>query len=155
QLKERGPVALPFLRTAATKSSDPEIARRAEECIEGIKKDFAPSVLGAAARVMAAKRPEGAVEAILTFLPNNDDDYLADDLRHALVKLAAKDGKADPAVVAALTDKAPVRRAAAGYALTRAGLVQQLPAVRKLLQDPELDVRLRVGLALAAAKDKD
>src|SRR5437588_163755 len=37
QLKERGPVALPFLRTAATKSSDPEIARRAEECIEGIK----------------------------------------------------------------------------------------------------------------------
>jgi HEAT repeat protein len=154
QLKEAGPVALPMLREAS-KNTDPEVARRAQECIEGINKGFAPYVIAAAARVMATKRPAGAAETLLNFLGSTDDDGLADEIRQALVKLAVHDGKADPAIVAALTDKSAARRTAAGVALARAGLPQELPAVRKLLQDAEPIVRLHVAMALAGSKDKD
>jgi hypothetical protein len=72
-----------------------------------------------------------------------------------LASLAVRDGKADPAVVAALTDTQAARRGAAGAALARAGLAEHLPAVRKLLDDPSPRVRLQVGLALVAARDKE
>jgi hypothetical protein len=137
----------------ASKNTDPEIARRAQECIEGINKGFAPYVIAAAARVLAARRPAGAAEALLSFLGSTDDEGLSDEIRQALVKLAVQDGKANTAIVAALTDKSAARRTAAGVALARAG--QELPAVRKLMQDSEPAVRLHVAMALAASKEKD
>jgi hypothetical protein len=69
--------------------------------------------------------------------------------------VAVRDGKADPALVAALADASPVRRAAAGAALCRAKAEDQKPAIRKLLEDQDPLVRLHVGLALAEAKEKD
>src|SRR5262249_32923211 len=150
----KGPIALPFLR-AAKGSQDPEVSRRADECVEAISKGFTPFILGAAARTLAARQPEGAAAALLEFLPANDDEAVADEVRNALVKLAPKDGKGEAAVVAALPDKSSARRAAAGYALARCGSVQDLPSVRKLLDDAEPAVRLHVGLALAANRDKE
>src|SRR5262249_36015457 len=49
----------------------------------------------------------------------------------------------------------PCRRGAAAEALCRAGAADQLPSVRKLLQDPVPAVRLQAALALANAKEKD
>ena len=45
--------------------------------------------------------------------------------------------------------------AAAGEALARAGIGEQRQPARKLLQDPDAMVRLRVGLALADGKEKE
>ena len=154
QLKEKGPTAIPFLKTAA-KSPDPEVARRADECSDAIRKRFSSTVVGAAARLLTKKRPDGTAAALLGILPSTEDEAVADEIRNALVKLAGKDGKAEPAIVAALTDKSPARRAAAGYALVRAGAEQEMPAVRKLLQDSEPIVRLHVGMALAGAREKE
>src|SRR5436309_2267971 len=58
-----------------------------------------------------------------------------------------------PSDSAALADRAPVRRAAAGQALARAGLATAVPAVRKLLADPDAEVRFRVAQALTYTGD--
>jgi HEAT repeat protein len=152
-LKSRGPVALPFLR-AAKKNTDPEVVRRAEDCVDAIEHDFAPAVVTAVVRVLAARKPTGTAEVLLEFLPSTDNPALADELRVALEKVAVRDGKAESAVVAALADKSAARRAAAGVALARAGLKEHRQAVRKLLEDADPAVRLRVGLVLASAREK-
>jgi hypothetical protein len=48
-----------------------------------------------------------------------------------------------------------VKRGAAGEAIVRAGLKEELPAVRKLLKDPEPTVRLRAGMNLARLHEKE
>jgi outer membrane protein assembly factor BamB len=149
-----GPVALPLLR-AALKDPDVEIARRAEECIRLIEQEYNATVVPAALRLLADRKPAGAVDALLTFAPFADDEAVAEEVRAALAALAVRDGKPEPAVVAALTDTAPAKRAAAAVALTRAGVASERAAIRKMLADPDAQVRLQVALALAAARDRD
>src|SRR5262249_55505252 len=48
----------------------------------------------------------------------------------------------------------PPRRAAAAYVLARVGTREHCEAVRKLLQDPVLKVRLRAAQGLLAARDR-
>src|SRR5262249_58292811 len=57
------------------------------------------------------------------------------------------------AVVRALKDRVPLRRALAATALCCQEQPEQWPAVRQLLQDPKPLVRLRAGLALAEVQD--
>jgi HEAT repeat protein len=149
-----GPVALPLLRQAL-KDRDVEVVRRAEECIRLIEQEYNATVVPAAVRVLAARKPPGAVEVLLGYAPFADDDTVADEVRNALAALAVHDGKPDPGLVAALADKAPARRAAAGVALARAGVAEQRAGVRTLLEDPDASVRLRVALALVAKRDKE
>jgi len=92
---------------------------------------------------------------LLAYLPVVEDDVVGEAVRQTLTAIAIRDGKADPVLVAALADKTPVRRAAAGAALCRARADDQKPAIRKLLEDKDPHVRLHVGLALAEAKQKD
>src|SRR5207248_1746261 len=75
----------------------------------------------AAVRAVAKLKPAGAAEALVGFLPLADTEALADEIRAALVALAVRDGKADPALLAALGDPSPVRRTAAYVALTEGG----------------------------------
>jgi hypothetical protein len=139
---------------AARKDPDPEIAHRAEECLRQIKEAASTTVLVAAVRVLARHQPAGAAEVLIGYLPYAEDEIIADEVRSALVLLALRDGKAEPALLAALEDGSAARRGAAGMALARRG-VKDHAGVRKLLDDPDLRVRLRVGMALTLAKDKD
>jgi hypothetical protein len=148
-----GAAAESLLREAK-RDPDPEIARRAEECLQRITRTASPSLIAAAARLLAARKPDGAAEALLAFVPHAADDYVADEVRDALAAVALRDGKPDPDVVAALADKDADRRAAAGTALARAEADDLRAAVRKLLDDPEAEVRLHVALALAFARDR-
>jgi hypothetical protein len=149
-----GPRTRDLLR-AALKDSDPEVARRAEECLRQISEGASTAVLAAAVRVVGRQKPPRAVEVLLNYLPSADDETVASEVRTVVGNLAVHDGKADPTLVAALTDAQPARRAAAGLALARAGLPEYRDAVRKLLADYDPRVRLRVGMALIAARDKE
>jgi HEAT repeat protein len=154
RLREIGLRAKPFL-TRALSDPDPEIVQRARECLRHIDQGGAAvNVAGAAARVLARRRPDGAAEALLNFLPSSADDGLAEEVRAALADLAVRDGKPEPALVAALADKSAAKRAAAAVAFCRAKATDQLPAVRKLLEDADPVVRFRAGLALAALREK-
>jgi HEAT repeat protein len=154
QLVAIGTRALPLLREAA-KDADVEVSRRAKDCLRRIEQGGTAQVVAAAARTLTRTKPAEAAEVLLAYLPSAEDETVAEEVRESLTVLAVRDGKAEPALVAALADKAPIKRAAAGVALCRANLADQRPAVRKLLQDAEPTVRLRVALALVSVKDKE
>lgn len=154
QLVSLGSRALQALQEA-TKSTDAEVSRRAEDCVKQIKSGSTAVVLQAAIRQLARTKDAAAADVLLAYLPTGEQENVADDVREALVGLALRDGKADPALVAALADKEAVRRAAAGAALARVKAADALPAVRKLLEDPDAKVKARVALALTAAREKD
>lgn len=154
QLIAIGSAAVPLLKQA-TKSDDIEVVRRAQECLKHIETGNSTSVVAAAARMLAVRKPAGTAEVLLAYLPVAEDDVVGEAVRQALTATAVRDGKADPVLVAALADKSPVRRAAAGAALCRAKADDQKAAIRKLLEDKDPHVRLHVGLALAEAKEKD
>ena len=78
------------------------------------------------------------------------------DVQTALDAVAYTDGKAAPALVKALGDKAAVRRGAAAEALCVGPLDDNLPAVKKLLADEQPTVRLQAALGLAGGPhDRD
>ena len=152
-LVAKGAVALPLLREAV-RDSDIEVGRRASACARRIEeKDHDAGVLAAAARLLGATKPPGTAEVLLAYLPLANDEVIEDELRMALSAAALQGGKPDPVLIAALADPLAKKRGAAGAAL--APVSDQRAAVRKLLKDPEPMVRLRVGLGLARAREKD
>lgn len=154
ELVARGVVVVELLKEHL-KDADLEVARRAEKCIQAIKdKDYPVEVPAAAARLLVQRRPAGTLDALLAYLPFADNESVADEVRSGLADLAVRDGKADKVLVAALNDRHPVRRAAAGEALCRAKAEGQKQEIEKLLKDPEPAVRFRVAVALTMASDR-
>jgi hypothetical protein len=137
----------------ATRSDDPEVARRARDCLRRLDKVEAPEVLAAAARLLGRRAPAGAVRALLDYLPFAEGE-VTDEVIQAVAAAGVRDGKAGPELTRALGDKLALRRAAAGAALARAGPAHRA-AVRKLLRDADATVRQRVALALVEAREKE
>src|SRR5262249_56261339 len=73
----------------------------------------------------------------------------------ALADVAFAGDKPAPALLRALGDPVPLRRAVAGQVLCRADRPDLFPAVRRLLADPKPAVRARAALALARQRDAD
>ncbi len=159
KLIERGPLAIPLLRLA---TDDPvaEKARRAQVCIDRIKPPEPPALPIAAARLLtdlpAVKDGKTAepLQALLTYFPFADDEQIEEEVLTSLSLLSVRRPELEPALVKALTDPLPLRRAAAAYVLGRVGTEAQRQQVRKLLNDPTLKVRLRAAQGLLAGRDK-
>jgi HEAT repeat protein len=154
ELRKMGSLVIPMLRTA-TKDPDLEVSQRARACLDEILQDTKTPLPPMAARVVALRKPAGSAEAILGFVPFTDDEALLIEVQQALNAVTWQAGKPDPAVVKALDDKLPQRRAAAAEALASGPMGDLQPAVRKLLADPDANVRFQVALALAGARDKE
>jgi hypothetical protein len=147
----RGPAIAELLRQAQA-DPDLEISRRAERCLRAIQeRDVSPAVPLAALRLLRQRRPAGAVETLLAFLPFADSENLADEVRQTLAALArGADGQPHKALLAALRDPRPLLRWSAGEALARVAPA----AVRPLLQDKEPLVRARAALVLIPMGDR-
>jgi HEAT repeat protein len=155
QLVAFGESAVPALREAANRLDDPDVSARARQCLQNIEDPSAADLSAAVVRAVAQIRPDGAVDALLDYLPFAENDKVAAEVQAALVALAPHDGKPPAALLHALTDSAPARRAAAAAALCQIGGPEQFAAVRPLLKDPKPTVRLRAALALADAHCAD
>jgi hypothetical protein len=149
-----GPSALGQLRDAL-RDPDLEIVKRAKLAIEAIEKTSNPAVARAAARLLADRKPPEGAEVLLAYLPFAEDVSVTEEILAALTPLAVKGGKADPAVLKALDDKTPIRRAAAAEALCRSGVADLRARARTLLKDPDGLVRLKLGLAMVENKEKE
>jgi hypothetical protein len=149
-----GAAATPLLREAV-KDPDVEVARRAEKCLLLIDPYPVAAVAAAAARLLALRRPDGAAEVLLRYLPYAEDDTADDAVRAALAALARPDGRPEPHLLAALEDRVPVRRAAAVGALVRSAPAAERPPLTKYLRDPDLAVRLEAALAFVDVHDKE
>jgi HEAT repeat protein len=151
-LEER---ALPLLKQAVENPADLETRKRSEVCITLIEKakDQFHARLPAQARLIALRKPPGSAEAILAYLPLLDEDGLSEDLQYVLNTLVLSSDRPPPVLLESLTSQSRVCRAAAAEALCAGGKKDAVEAVRKLLEDPEPAVRLRVAVALARAGD--
>lgn len=122
EIEAFGPAAVgPLKKAEARRDSDPEVAYRARLALKKLETVPHSAVASAAVRAVVKLKPEGAAAALIGFLPLADSEAVADVIREALVALAVRDGKADPAIVAALADPSPLRRSAAYIALIEGG----------------------------------
>ncbi len=105
-------------------------------------------------RLLAVRKPAGAAEALLAYLPKTEERSIKEEIGKALKDLVLVDGQPDPAVLKALSDPLPARRVAAAAALAGAGGARH-PVVRKLLTDGDPEIRLRIVMALVQAQDRE
>jgi hypothetical protein len=145
--------AVPALRHALN-HRDAEVASRAKACMSILGSLPPGDVRAAAAWALIVRKPPQAVEVLLAFLPDIADAAEEDRIVAALTALGVRDGNVAPALLAALRDKLPVRRAIAAEILAAVGDANQRAAVRKLLTDADRGVRLHVAVALTCARDK-
>jgi HEAT repeat protein len=155
-LVSMGAKVLSDLRAAA-KDPDGERSRRAEDAVNKINSSDAKRVPIGSARLAALRRPDGAAEAMLGYLPfADDDDGMISEVKSALTTLALDpNGKPESALIKGLTEAHPVRRSAAAEALAKGGGLSVRSDVKKLLADSDLAVRQAAAAALTVAGDKD
>jgi HEAT repeat protein len=131
-LFDLGRTTLPLLR-AASKDRDPETARRARDLIARIERQPSRTLPAAVLRLLALRKPTGAVEALLDYFPNALEENCIYEIKNALAQLALRDGKPDTALVRALAGDRPQRRAVAAEALAQAGDKEAVPVLIDLL----------------------
>src|SRR5262249_25642584 len=116
ELKLRGAPALPLVKKVLN-DPDPETRTRARVCAEAIERDMRQGLAAAAARLLAVRRPAGALEVLLDYLPHADDNWVEEEVLAGLGELGLRQGAIDPLLSAALKDPRPARRGAAGFVL--------------------------------------
>lgn len=153
ELTKYGTPVLPLLRKAV-KHPDAEIRRRAVACIEDIDQGPKTTLPIACAHLLAVRRPADAVPVLFAYLPHADDEEVEQAVLDALTML--NNGRAQPetALVTALKDDLPIKRAAAAYVLGRSGDKDVRAGVLPLLADKSTRVRFRAVQGLLAAKEK-
>jgi HEAT repeat protein len=155
ELTTLGFAAVPPLYTAANNVDDAEASRRAREVLAITEGSGASNLVTHAARLLAARKPAGAAEALIGYLPFAEDESAFLEVETALVAVAVHDRKPDPALLRALTDKLAVRRGAAAHVICQAGGSAYHAAIRPLLKDARASVRLRAALGLVGAYDAE
>ena len=121
ELSRCGVPAIALLKAAINnKDTDPEVVRRCDLALEIIEKVPTRAVAMAAARLLAAQKPDGVTEVLLNYLPLADDEAVGDEIRNTLAVLAVREGKPDPVLMTALESKEALKRGAAAEAFARA-----------------------------------
>jgi hypothetical protein len=133
--------------------ADRETLRRVEKCLDALSAERDTQPLLAAVRLVAARKPKGAADALLAYVPFAENEIVREEVQRALDAVAFEAGEPDPRLVAALADREPAKRAAAAAALARGGdaLTRR---VAPLLKDADPRVRLHVAVALTEAGHK-
>jgi hypothetical protein len=152
ELGRAGPVARPFLE-AAHGDLDPEIARSADRLLKRLESGAETTLTAAAARVLAARKPAGAVKVLLAYLPVAGEEFLQEAVFDALAAAGVRDGQIDPDLTAALRDKDPLLRLAAAHVYGRRPPGER-KALRPLLADADDRVRFHAAADLVRAGDK-
>jgi outer membrane protein assembly factor BamB len=150
EVERFGPAAIGPLK-AAERDNDPEIAYRAKQALKRMEKVPHSAVAAAAVRTIVKLKPKEAVSVLVGFLPLADTEEVAEEIRTALTALAVTDGKPDPALVQALSDKSVVRRSAAYVALIEGGppgerirIKEAFPLVKEAVRkEPDIDAKFR------------
>jgi len=153
-LIKHGPAVRPLLREAL-KQTDPEVRKRAEQCLESIEAVHSPAVTSAVVRLLAYRKPAEAVETLLLFAPYTDSEAIDDDVLQALIAVTdfAKLTNDSP-LMKARQNKVTVRRAAAAHVLSRSPDEKQRKLAHELLKDKEVLVRYRAATGLLERNDK-
>jgi HEAT repeat protein len=154
KLVARGPWAVPALRHVVNDLNNPVASKQARHCLDLLEGERGTALTVAAARLLAVRKPTTAAEILLVFLPLAGDQAVLNGVKTTLDSIAARPGKVDAALLAALRDPMPLRRAIAVEVLAGSGRPEAMPEIRKLLADAKAQVRLRAALALVQRLDQ-
>jgi hypothetical protein len=128
------------LREAA-KDDDAEIRLRVNTLLSKINTG-GDGLTAAAIRLVGSKKPDGAAAVLLDFVGLATDEITAREAKSVLFVVAQREGKPDPALVAALEDKDESRRKAATAALSKEGFKGiREPGVRLFVTDVKLPMK--------------
>lgn len=155
ELTAIGHAAVPLLRTAMNNVDEADASARAKQCLSNIEGAGSATLVGTVTRMLAARKPAGAAEVLIAYLPYAEDQSTFEEVETALVAVAIVNGKPDGALLKALKDKEAIRRGAAATVLCQAGGPANYKHVRPLLKDPSVTVKLRASLGLVAALDAE
>lgn len=148
-----GAAALPILRKNVS-NSDTEVARRVNACIQAIERQNDVNWSLAAVRLLNQRQPQGTLEALLAYLPFTRDSKVEEEIYYALDSLAVSEGRLHSALVAALTDPLPARRAVAACIIGRQGSPEHRTRVGRMAREDQAPyVRLRAAQGLLAASN--
>lgn len=150
-----GPLAVPALRQTVNQADNEETLTRARKCLQAIEGASGSAVAQSAVRLLASRRPEDAVEALLNYLPFADDDTVVQEIETALLAIGLRDGKPESALMRVLTDSTPIRRSLAARVLCQIGGSTGRKAVRFLLKDAKPSVRMQAALSLTDLHDAE
>ena len=139
-----GKPAVAHLRIAAS-GGDLEASRRARRLIEQLGGDDLGPLVRAAARVLACRKPAGAAEALLDYLPGAAGAEERQAVEDALLLVAFPGGKPGPALLRAAKGEGP--RAAAAAALLARDRDKELARPGRRLYLP-LTIAHRMTLSL-------
>jgi hypothetical protein len=148
-----GTPALPELKTAQ-KHPDLEVRRRVERCMTSIQSQDPGALAAAAARLVRVRKPAGAVDVLVDFLPFVDNADAEEEIFVTLALLSAHDGKPAPALVEAGRAEDAMKRASAALILNRYGDADQKKTARERLGDADARVRFRAAQGTLADRDK-
>ncbi len=141
--------------TNALKSDDAETRRNAKRCLDEIERNRNPVLTLAAVRVLLKDEPPETLDVLLRYLPASDSCDVAEQICFGLEMLAAKHIGMPAAMLRALTDESPERRAIAACIVGSHGSVAERTKVLGLLKDPHSTVRLRAAQGLLAGQEKE
>jgi HEAT repeat protein len=154
ELVAAGAPAVPLLQ-AALADPDLEVVRRAERCIEAIRRGPGPHVAMSAARLLGLRKPPGAAQVLLDYLPFADDEYVQEAVFASLAASGTEtNGTVDRLFEQILDDPEPLRRVAAARVLGQSNDPGQRRLVHRLLGDPLVAVRLQAARTLLVKGDK-
>ncbi len=135
--------------------SDAEIRRRSADVRFKIEKSNDLQTQGAVIRLLGAKKPAGAIEALLAYLPFTADVSIQEEITRTLGVVAVAGKKVDPTLMACLEDKQINKRVAAMEVLIEVKNPEYSATFRKYAKDAAPEMRLRAGLGLAELRDKE
>jgi HEAT repeat protein/outer membrane protein assembly factor BamB len=145
---------VPSLRKALHGNA-PRNTEAIRRCLDLLQRTADAPLPTAAARLLGMRRPPGAASVLLAYLPCAEEDSMTNEVRDALTRVAVQDGKIDPALIQALDDKHALRRYTAAEAICQSGNAEDRTKIKKLLDDRDIQVKLRVALALGAVREKE
>lgn len=142
------------LLTQAAKNDDLEVAQRIRTVLEAVAKGNVAPLPGGLTRLLVLRRPAGAAEALLGYLPFAEDGGVIEDVTTALEQLARVTPESRKVLLATLQDPVPLRRMVALDALGRLPDLDSLEPLRRCLEDRDVSVQLRAALALARQRER-
>jgi HEAT repeat protein len=159
KLLKDGIKVLPFLKEVEY-DLNAERAKRAQESMKDLRNNNNTGIPIAAAHLLARPpqkkdaSPAESIRTLLAYIPFVDDEAVEEEVLTSLTILSLREPKVEPALVKALTDDSPARRAAAAYVLGHVGTKEHVALVLPLLDDRQAVVRLRAAQGMLAAREK-
>jgi hypothetical protein len=155
KLVDAGVLALPALRQVM-RGQSLEMTQRAQQCITRIEAASPPGLPAAAARLVRVRKPDGACNVLLAYLPflDSEDEALEEEVLLALLAVGGSDGRVEPGIQKALEGNVSTRRAAAALVVGRWGDAEQRKQVHTLLGERDVKLRLRAAQGLVAGRDR-